>query len=280
MVAAPVPALVAAPVAAPAPMVPSSGYDPSAFYSQSPAPIAALPTVSPAELLIPAASPALPLPSTSAAVAYGEALPAAPLNGLPLASTSASLDPLAPAPLEGAVDPFAPVVPAPEGPIAVLTKEQQKFALSLLRTLKKHRSAPPFLRPVDPIALLIPDYFRVVTMPMDLGTVENKLTFTGKAMAASQKAGRIYGIDYIGAGQWEGKREAGQAQYRTAEEFREDIERVWENCFKYNGPKEKNPVSAMAGQLQEVYEKMWRNMPSAPAVLVSFHLSSLQFLCS
>lgn len=163
--------------------------------------------------------------------------------------------------------PLEPEAPQSEGPIAVFTKEQQKFAVSLLRTLKKHRSAPPFLRPVDPVALLIPDYFRVVTHPMDLGTVESKLGQTGKAMALAQKTGRIYGVDYGGLGAWEGKT---HDVYRTAEEFREDVERVWENCFKYNGPKEKNPVSAMAGALQDVYERLWRNMPQAPAVEVSF----------
>lgn len=195
----------------------------------------------------------------------------------PLASGAPTMSPSelhTPVPSSAAAAlPLAPEAPASEGPIAVFTKEQQKFALSLLRSLKKHRLAAPFLRPVDPIALLIPDYFRVVTRPMDIGTVENKLNQTGKAMAQAQKTGRIYGVDYGGVGEWEGKREE---VYRTAEEFREDVESVWENCFKYNGPKEKNPVSAMAGTLQEVCEKMWRNMPPAPAVEVSSFLLSLR----
>lgn len=147
-----------------------------------------------------------------------------------------------------------------------MTRDQQKFGLSLLRTLKKNRSAPPFLKPVDPVALLIPDYFRVITRPSDLGTVESKLNATGKALAAANKAGRTFGIDYTqGKGAWEG---ASDKVYRTADEFREDVDRVWDNCFKYNGPPEKNPVSAMAAAMKEVADKMWKSMPSAPLVEV------------
>lgn len=184
-----------------------------------------------------------------------------------------------PQPTYAAAQPTYAHSPAPEppasatatGPIAVMTKEQQKFGVSLLRTLRKNRSAPPFLRPVDPVALLIPDYFRVVTRPMDLGTVEQKLSATGKAITAAAKANKTFGLDYTnGTGAWEG---ASDKVYRTAEDFKEDVERIWENCFKYNGPREKNPVSAMAGAMQDVYERMWRTIPAAPAIEVSFDRS-------
>lgn len=101
---------------------------------------------------------------------------------------------------------------------------------------------------------------------MDLGTVESKLNQTGKAMSAASKVGRTFGLDYSGNGIWEG---IGEGVYRTAKEAREDVELVWENCFRYNGPKEKNPVSAMAGQLQEVAEKALKTLPVAPALEVS-----------
>ncbi|SCV71560.1 BQ2448_3148 [Microbotryum intermedium] len=162
--------------------------------------------------------------------------------------------------------------PAPEvptsataiGPLPIMTKEQQKWALMMIRSLKKNKSAGPFCRPVDPVALLIPDYFRVITRPMDLGTIETKLNATGKAMAAASKVGRTFGIDYTrGAGAWEG---ASDKVYRTADEFKEDVMRVWDNCYRYNGPADKNPVSAMAAVLQEICERQWKTMPSAPLV--------------
>lgn len=169
-----------------------------------------------------------------------------------------------PIPLEAA--PLVPAVPAAEGPIAVLNKEQHKWALTLVRGLKKNRQAPPFMKPVDPVALLIPDYFRVVTRPMDLGTVETKLIATGKAMTIASKQGKIYGLDYNpGSGLWEGSAGCGEV-YRTVVDFKEDLERVWENCFKYNGAKDKNPVSAMAGAIQEVAEKAFASTPYAPAI--------------
>lgn len=141
-----------------------------------------------------------------------------------------------------------------------MNKEQHKFAISLLRTLKKHRSAAPFMKPVDPVALAIPDYFRVITQPTDITTIEGKVNATGKAIGAATKSGRTFGIDYTGSGNWEGQ---SPNVYRTATEFREEVERVWGNCFKYNGPKEKNVISAMAAALEETCERMWRNMPPA-----------------
>jgi len=45
-------------------------------------------------------------------------------------------------------------------------------ALRLVKMLRQHKNAWPFNEPVDPVALNIPDYFQVVTHPMDLGTIE------------------------------------------------------------------------------------------------------------
>lgn len=218
-----------APVAAPQP-APTPGYDPNAFsghHDPLPATAAAPPAPTPVYAPQPAAYHALQ--ETPAPVVH------------------------------------VPAGPEPEGPIAVFTKDQHKFAVHLLKTLKKHRSAPPFLRPVDPIALNIPDYFRVITRPIDLGTIENKLNATGRAIAGSAKLGRTFGIDYIGAGYWEGR---GEGVYRTAEEFEDDVDQVWQNCFRYNGPKDKNPVSAMAGSMQETCQRQLRSMPTAPRVAV------------
>jgi hypothetical protein len=46
--------------------------------------------------------------------------------------------------------------------------ERVKRALS--ETMKK-KNATPFLTPVDPIKLDIPNYFQIIKKPMDLGTI-------------------------------------------------------------------------------------------------------------
>jgi bromodomain-containing factor 1 len=198
----------------------------------------------------PAAAP-VPIPSPYAVVPQPEFLQNAPLQ---------------PQQYQLPTEAAAPPPPATEGPIAAMNKEQQKFALSLIRTVKKHKMATPFLRPVDAIALGIPDYYRVITQPTDLTNIENRLNATGRAIGAAAKSGRTFGIDYSGAGYWEGKSDL---VFRTAEEWREEVERLWLNCYKYNGPKEKNPISQMASVIEETCEKMWRNLPPAPFVEVS-----------
>ncbi|KAG7387392.1 hypothetical protein PHYPSEUDO_014155 [Phytophthora pseudosyringae] len=50
-----------------------------------------------------------------------------------------------------------------------------KKCLSSLKGLMANPKSAPFLAPVDPIALGIPDYFHVIKEPMDLGTIRNYL---------------------------------------------------------------------------------------------------------
>ena len=47
--------------------------------------------------------------------------------------------------------------------------------VQILNVLSTHQWAEPFLQPVDPVALNIPDYFRIIKHPMDLGTVRSKV---------------------------------------------------------------------------------------------------------
>ncbi|EEY63766.1 uncharacterized protein PITG_02252 [Phytophthora infestans T30-4] len=50
-----------------------------------------------------------------------------------------------------------------------------KKCLSILKGLMANPKAAPFMAPVDPVALGIPDYFHVIKEPMDLGTIRNNL---------------------------------------------------------------------------------------------------------
>jgi hypothetical protein len=105
-----------------------------------------------------------------------------------------------------------------------------KFCNSILRELfsKKHELiAWPFYEPVDPVALGLPDYFKVITRPMDLNTVRRKL---------------------------DGK------EHETAEDFIEDVRLIFSNCIKYNGPK--HEISANALKLSEVFESLVLKVPA------------------
>lgn len=53
--------------------------------------------------------------------------------------------------------------------------DEMKKCYKILQALKKHQCSEPFLNPVDPVALKIPDYYNIVKEPIDLSTVEKNL---------------------------------------------------------------------------------------------------------
>ncbi|CAG8579648.1 10329_t:CDS:2, partial [Paraglomus brasilianum] len=71
--------------------------------------------------------------------------------------------------------------------------------VSLINDLKKHNSSWPFQKPVDPEE--VPDYYTVITNPMDLSTIDRKI----KANS-----------------------------YKTIEDFEDDVRRIFANCRVYN----------------------------------------------
>ncbi|TKA55736.1 hypothetical protein B0A53_02872 [Rhodotorula sp. CCFEE 5036] len=305
--AIPAPALAAPstsprPSASPAP--PVQGYDPSAFttaptlassapsYPPPPAsapaavPSSSAPTMSPSDLHTFGGSPApgsvggqsaSPMPpSASSAPPPGAALPAEQQQQ-PVASTSTSAAAPAPATNGAPAEEVKTEDATSDEPalMPIITKEQQKFAINATRNLKRNKNAFPFLKPVDAVALGVPDYYRIITEPMDLGTVESRLQATGRGMAAALKAGKIYGLDYSEGKDpnalWEGQVPPDAPaeeprSYRTINEFKHDLDLIWNNCFRYNGPREKNPVSGMAGIMSDAAEKAWRSMPVAPMI--------------
>ena len=58
---------------------------------------------------------------------------------------------------------------------ANMTREQQKHCATIIKAMKQYRNAGPFLDPVDPVKLGIPDYLKIIQHPMDIGTLERKL---------------------------------------------------------------------------------------------------------
>jgi len=107
-----------------------------------------------------------------------------------------------------------------------------RFCHAVMRELMKKAHEPysyPFLAPVDAVALNIPDYYKLIKNPMDLGTIDTKLK---------------------------------EQQYSTADEFHGDMKLIFKNCYKYNGVD--SPVSQLAKQLEKVFDKKWLEKPEEP----------------
>jgi len=100
-----------------------------------------------------------------------------------------------------------------------------KFCQEVLNELKKPKHLPitsAFLIPVDPVALNIPNYFTVIKNPMDISTVEKKLS---------------------------------HGDYTRAKEFESDIKLIVKNCKLFNPAG--NPVHVMGTQLDRLFEQEW-----------------------
>jgi len=100
-----------------------------------------------------------------------------------------------------------------------------KFCEEVLGEIKKpkyHQWSSPFLVPVDPVALGIPDYFKVIKTPMDLSTVTTRLN-TG--------------------------------QYENAKDFEVDIRQIFKNCYKFNPSG--SPVHEMGKYFEEIFDREW-----------------------
>ena len=108
----------------------------------------------------------------------------------------------------------------------LMTREQRKYCSAIIKQLKRHRDAPAFLYPVDPVLLKIPDYPDVIKHPMDLSTVENKLN---------------------------------NVEYETVDDFVADINLIFSNCYLYNG--RELPVSICASNLEKSFQSSMRHMP-------------------
>ncbi|KAI9487800.1 MAG: Bromodomain-containing protein [Benjaminiella poitrasii] len=107
-----------------------------------------------------------------------------------------------------------------------MTRDQIKYCAAIMRNLKKHRDASPFLHPVDYVKLNVPDYPKIIKYPMDLTTVDHKLM---------------------------------SGQYDAAEEFINDIRLIFNNCYKFNGPEAM--ISMLCQNVESAFEKSLRQMP-------------------
>ncbi|OMO82797.1 hypothetical protein COLO4_22813 [Corchorus olitorius] len=96
---------------------------------------------------------------------------------------------------------------------------------ALLKSLMSHPAGWVFNKPVDPIALEIPDYFSIIKHPMDLGTIKSKLI---------------------------------NNTYLGVEEFVADVKLTFSNAMFYNPPA--NNVHKMAEEMDEFFEGKWKSL--------------------
>lgn len=100
---------------------------------------------------------------------------------------------------------------------------------NIVKTIKKAKDAGPFILPVDPGKLGIPDYFNIVKKPMDFTTVLKKLEHKPEKNT--------------------------RRQYDDVYQFRDDVRQIWLNCQLYNAPGQ--VVREMGDRVMETWEKRW-----------------------
>ena len=102
--------------------------------------------------------------------------------------------------------------------------EEIKILHKIFEILEGDPLAYDFLEPVDYVALNILDYPKIITNPMDLGTVKKNLyAYT----------------------------------YPTMKEFLDDINLIWRNCRTYNQPG--SDIVKMANHCEKIFNKIWKN---------------------
>ena len=106
-----------------------------------------------------------------------------------------------------------------------LHENWEKNAKKLISMLWKVKDADLFYKPVDPIELGLPTYFDVVKHPMDFSTIKRKLS---------------------------------NFSYTNFNEFCNDMNLVFDNCYLFNG-KDSN-VGNMCTNVKNQYEKLYQQL--------------------
>ncbi|KAM7009261.1 LOW QUALITY PROTEIN: bromodomain-containing protein 4-like [Tautogolabrus adspersus] len=106
------------------------------------------------------------------------------------------------------------------------TNQLQFLLKEVLKTLWKHNFAWPFQSPVDAIKLGLPDYYKIIKIPMDMGTIKKRLE---------------------------------NNYYWNAQECIQDFNTMFTNCYIYNKPGD--DIVLMAKTLEKVFLHKITEMP-------------------
>ncbi|CAL8236655.1 unnamed protein product [Boreogadus saida] len=131
--------------------------------------------------------------------------------------------PTAPPPLS--CNPTAPETWNPSRPRRQ-TNQLQYLLKGVLKALWKHHFAWPFQAPVDAIKLGLPDYYKIIKTPMDMGTIKKRLE---------------------------------NSYYWNAHECIQDFNTMFTNCYIYNKPGD--DIVLMAESLEKAFLNKISEMP-------------------
>ena len=110
-----------------------------------------------------------------------------------------------------------------------LTSSQKHMCFEVISELQKYSICYIFNQPVDPEKDSCPDYFDVISNPMDLGTVKQKLS---------------------------------NNKYSSIKEWKRDMSLIWDNSISYNPAG--TIVNDCAQHLKNVYERLSKKITDDP----------------
>ncbi|OUM69676.1 hypothetical protein PIROE2DRAFT_37920, partial [Piromyces sp. E2] len=106
-----------------------------------------------------------------------------------------------------------------------MPRSEINICTDITRSLQLHPRSFPFLKPVDPVLLNIPDYLTIIKHPMDLSTIMYKIK---------------------------------DNKYLDINEYISDVELMFNNCFTYNPPA--NPVHIAGLALKDYFIEQLRRL--------------------
>uniref|UniRef100_A0A8C9SSP9 Bromodomain containing 4 n=1 Tax=Scleropages formosus TaxID=113540 RepID=A0A8C9SSP9_SCLFO len=106
------------------------------------------------------------------------------------------------------------------------TNQLQYLLKTVLKALWKHNFAWPFQQPVDAVKLNLPDYYKIIKSPMDMGTIKRRLE---------------------------------NSYYHNAQECIQDFNTMFTNCYIYNKPGD--DIVLMAEALEKIFLQKISEMP-------------------
>uniref|UniRef100_A0A669EEU8 Bromodomain-containing protein 2 n=1 Tax=Oreochromis niloticus TaxID=8128 RepID=A0A669EEU8_ORENI len=113
-----------------------------------------------------------------------------------------------------------------------VTNQLQYLEKVVLQALWRHQYSWPFHQPVDAVALCLPDYYTIITNPMDLGTIKKRLK---------------------------------NSYYWQAVDCIDDFNTMFTNCYVYNQPGD--DIVFMAKTLEKLFLQKLSKMPQEEFVV-------------
>ncbi|XP_054896629.1 bromodomain-containing protein 3-like [Poeciliopsis prolifica] len=114
------------------------------------------------------------------------------------------------------------------------TNQLQYMEKVVVKALWRHQFAWPFYQPVDAVSLGLPDYHKIITSPMDLGTIKKRLE---------------------------------NNYYWSSSECLQDFNTMFTNCYIYNKPTDDIVLMALA--LEKIFLQKVSQMPQKEEEIVS-----------